>query len=42
MKRDTASVDYGVFEPGIHSIVVDPRDPDHLYRRVVCRRAGKL
>lgn len=26
-----ASIDYGVFEPGIHSIVVDPRDPDHLY-----------
>lgn len=26
-----ASIDYGVFEPGIHSIVVDPRDPDHIY-----------
>jgi hypothetical protein len=26
-----ASVDYGVFEPGIHSIIVDPRDPDHMY-----------
>lgn len=26
-----ASIDYGVFEPGIHSIIVDPRDPDHLY-----------
>ncbi|HEY5602550.1 MAG TPA: hypothetical protein VIM41_05535 [Gammaproteobacteria bacterium] len=26
-----ASVDYGVFEPGIHSIIVDPRDPDHVY-----------
>ena len=25
-----ASVDYGVFEPGIHSIVVDPRDGTHL------------
>jgi len=25
-----ASVDYGVFEPGIHSIVVDPRQPEHL------------
>jgi len=25
-----ASIDYGVFEPGIHSIVVDPRDPEHL------------
>jgi len=26
-----ASVDYGVFEPGIHSIIVDPRDPAHMY-----------
>jgi photosystem II stability/assembly factor-like uncharacterized protein len=26
-----ASIDYGVFEPGIHSIIVDPRDPDHLH-----------
>lgn len=26
-----ASIDYGVFEPGIHSVVVDPRDPNHLY-----------
>jgi BNR/Asp-box repeat len=26
-----ASIDYGVFEPGIHSIVIDPRNPDHLY-----------
>lgn len=26
-----ASIDYGVFEPGIHSIVVDPRDPEHMY-----------
>ncbi len=26
-----ASVDYGVFEPGIHSIVVDPRDPAHIH-----------
>lgn len=26
-----ASIDYGVFEPGIHSIVVDPRDPDHIH-----------
>jgi hypothetical protein len=25
-----ASVDYGVFEPGIHSIVVDPRDSNRL------------
>lgn len=26
-----ASVDYGVFEPGIHSIIVNPRNPQHLY-----------
>lgn len=26
-----ASIDYGVFEPGIHSIVINPRNPDHLY-----------
>ena len=26
-----ASIDYGVFEPGIHSIVIDPRDSQHLY-----------
>lgn len=26
-----ASIDYGVFEPGIHSIIVDPLNPDHLY-----------
>jgi len=26
-----ASVDYGVFEPGIHSIVVDPRDSNHVF-----------
>lgn len=26
-----ASVDYGVFEPGIHSVIVDPRDPGHLH-----------
>lgn len=26
-----ASIDYGVFEPGIHSIIVDPSDADHLY-----------
>ncbi|MCG8315768.1 MAG: hypothetical protein MI976_21370, partial [Pseudomonadales bacterium] len=26
-----ASIDYGVFEPGIHSIVVDPRDANHIY-----------
>ncbi len=35
-----ASVDYGVFEPGIHSIVVDPRDPDHLH--VAASSAGVL
>jgi photosystem II stability/assembly factor-like uncharacterized protein len=26
-----ASIDYGVFEPGIHSIIVDPRDPNHIH-----------
>lgn len=26
-----ASIDYGIFEPGIHSIVVDPRDASHMY-----------
>jgi len=26
-----ASVDYGVFEPGIHSIIVDPKNAKHLY-----------
>jgi photosystem II stability/assembly factor-like uncharacterized protein len=26
-----ASIDYGVFEPGIHSIIVDPRDSNHMY-----------
>jgi len=26
-----ASIDYGVFEPGIHSIIVDPRNPDHIH-----------
>jgi photosystem II stability/assembly factor-like uncharacterized protein len=35
-----ASIDYGVFEPGIHSIVVDPRDPNHLY--VAVSSAGVL
>ena len=35
-----ASIDYGVFEPGIHSIVVDPRDPDHLL--VAVSSAGVL
>lgn len=35
-----ASIDYGVFEPGIHSIVVDPRDPEHLY--VAASSAGVI
>jgi photosystem II stability/assembly factor-like uncharacterized protein len=35
-----ASIDYGVFEPGIHSIIVDPRDPDHIHVAVSC--AGVL
>lgn len=35
-----ASIDYGVFEPGIHSIIVDPRDPDHWY--VAVSTAGVL
>jgi photosystem II stability/assembly factor-like uncharacterized protein len=35
-----ASVDYGVFEPGIHSIVVDPRDPQHLF--IAVSSAGVL
>lgn len=35
-----ASVDYGVFEPGLHSIVVDPRDSRHLY--VAVSSAGVL
>ncbi len=35
-----ASIDYGVFEPGIHSIVVDPRDSRHLY--VAASSAGVL
>lgn len=26
-----ASIDYGVFEPGIHSIVVNPNDSNHIY-----------
>ncbi|HPX88857.1 MAG TPA: hypothetical protein PL133_06285 [Methylophilaceae bacterium] len=25
-----ASIDYGVFEPGIHSIIVNPKNSDHL------------
>ena len=35
-----ASIDYGVFEPGIHSIVVDSRDPRHLH--VAVSSAGVL
>ena len=35
-----ASVDYGVFEPGIHSIIVDPRDFRHLH--VAVSSAGVL
>ena len=35
-----ASIDYGVFEPGIHSIVIDPRNPDHLY--IAASSAGVL
>ena len=35
-----ASVDYGVFEPGIHSVIVDPRDPAHLH--VAVSSAGVL
>lgn len=35
-----ASVDYGVFEPGIHSIVVDPKDPNHIY--IAVSSAGVL
>lgn len=35
-----AAVAYGEFAPGIHSIVVDPRDPKHLY--VAVSSAGVL
>lgn len=35
-----ASVDYGVFEPGIHSIIVDPRNPAHLH--VAASTAGVI
>ncbi|MGF1548789.1 MAG: WD40/YVTN/BNR-like repeat-containing protein [Thiotrichales bacterium] len=35
-----ASIDYGIFEPGIHSILVDPRDPSHLF--VAVSTAGIL
>ncbi|MCH8552266.1 MAG: hypothetical protein LAT62_10040 [Natronospirillum sp.] len=35
-----ASIDYGVFEPGIHSIMIDPRDPNHI--TVAASSAGVL
>ena len=35
-----ASIDYGVFEPGIHSILVNPRDPNQLH--VAASSAGVL
>lgn len=35
-----ASIDYGVFEPGIHSIVANPQNPNHLY--VAVSSAGVL
>jgi BNR/Asp-box repeat len=35
-----ASIDYGVFEPGIHSIVIDPRNSNHLY--VAASSAGVI
>lgn len=35
-----ASIDYGVFEPGIHSIVIDPRDPNHIH--VAASSAGVI
>lgn len=35
-----AAIAYGEFAPGIHSVVVDPRDADHLYVAVSC--AGVL
>jgi len=35
-----ASIDYGVFEPGIHSIVVNPQDPNEIY--VAVSSAGVL
>jgi photosystem II stability/assembly factor-like uncharacterized protein len=35
-----ASIDYGVFEPGIHSIMIDPRDPDHIH--IAVSTAGVL
>lgn len=35
-----ASIDYGVFEPGIHSIIVDPHNASHMY--VAVSTAGVL
>lgn len=35
-----ASIDYGVFEPGIHSIVINPRNPNHIY--VAASSAGVI
>ena len=35
-----ASIDYGVFEPGIHSVIVDPRDAEHIH--VAVSSAGVL
>lgn len=35
-----ASIDYGIFEPGIHSIMADPGDGNHLY--VAVSTAGVL
>lgn len=35
-----ASIDYGVFEPGIHSIVIDPRNPDRIH--IAASSAGIL
>lgn len=35
-----ASIDYGIFEPGIHSIMVDPDNPDHLH--IAVSTAGVL
>jgi photosystem II stability/assembly factor-like uncharacterized protein len=35
-----ASIDYGVFEPGIHSIFVDPHNSDHIY--VAASSAGVI
>ncbi len=35
-----AAIDYGEFAPGIHSIVLDPRDREHLY--VAVSSAGVL